>query len=241
MSALPAPVTPGDADADFRVDAPGEVLSWLRELLQTQARVQLSTPDGAAIHTVVQAIDAPHGMLTLEAPQDASVLGPVLSSPELVATAFLDRIKLQFDLSGLVVVRGASDVLRGALPQRLYRFQRRQAYRVHAAGAAYPAFVVKGEPPSRVRVLNVSIGGVAVLWPADLMPIPQPANELQGTVELEREIAVPAVLRVQHVTTLNDGAHQLGCAFASLGPSASRAVQIFIDQAQKRERLMRRG
>src|SRR6185436_10955993 len=100
------PISPDAADTDFRMDAPGEIMNWLRELLQSQARIQLSTPEGEAIHTVLRALDTPHGMLTMEAPQVGDTLAPVLASDELVATAFLDKIKLQFDVSGLVAVRG---------------------------------------------------------------------------------------------------------------------------------------
>ena len=114
---------------------------WLRELLQGQVRLQLSTPEGGSLHTVLRAVDAPHGMLSLEAPQDSGALQAVLDSDELVASAFLDRIKLQFELPGLLQVRATdgSSVLRAPLPAQLYRFQRRQAYRVHSASSLYPA------------------------------------------------------------------------------------------------------
>ncbi|WP_431287405.1 flagellar regulator YcgR PilZN domain-containing protein [Roseateles chitinivorans] len=135
-----SPSPPDAADTDFRMDAPGEIMNWLRELLQSQARIQLSTPEGEAIHTVLRALDTPHGMLTMEAPQAGDTLAPVLASDELVATAFLDKIKLQFDVSGLVAIRGdGAEVLRSPVPLRLYRFQRRQAYRVASAGQLYPA------------------------------------------------------------------------------------------------------
>ena len=50
MSDLKTPSLASDiADADFRLDAPGEIMNWLRELLQSQARIQLSTPDVAGI------------------------------------------------------------------------------------------------------------------------------------------------------------------------------------------------
>ncbi|WP_158218790.1 flagellar brake protein [Roseateles aquatilis] len=243
MSDLKTPSLASDiADADFRLDAPGEIMNWLRELLQSQARIQLSTPDGAAIHTVLRALDTPHGMLTMEAPQARDALPPVLASDELVATAYLDKIKLQFDVTGLVAIRGdGAEVLRAPAPLRLYRFQRRQAYRVMSPGQLYPALKLGGDDLPRIRVVNVSSGGVALQWPANVEPAPQQGEELSGTLELEREVSFTTLLRVQHVAPGDDGApHHVGCAFASLAPTAARALQIFIDQAQKRERLMRR-
>ncbi|WP_186830653.1 flagellar brake protein [Mitsuaria sp. TWR114] len=58
LSDLKVPAPPADvADADYRLDAPGEIMNWLRELLQSQARLQLTTPAGEAIHTVLRALD----------------------------------------------------------------------------------------------------------------------------------------------------------------------------------------
>ena len=235
---------------DYRLDAPGEVQSWLRELMQAQARVQLSTPDGALLHTVVMAVDPAHGVLSLEMPVDTALTEAVLASPEVNAIAYLDRIKLAFEGSGLVAVRGAGGtVLRAALPARLYRFQRRQAYRVQSPGQMYPALRLNAPEGLRLRVLNVSSGGLALQWPQVAAPgftgqvpaAPLAGTELSGTLELEREVSFAALLRVQHVTPGEDQApHQLGCAFVSLAPTASRALQLFIDQAQKRERMLKR-
>ncbi len=236
-------LTSDPADADFRLDAPGEIMNWLRELLESQARIQLSTPEGEAIHTVLRSLDTPQGMLTMEAPVAGDTLAPVLASDELVATAYLDRIKLQFDVSGLVAIRGdGAEVLRAPTPLRLYRFQRRQAYRVASAGQLYPALKLAQADLPRIRVINVSAGGVALQWPANVVPVPRVGEEISATLELEREVSFTALLRVQHMTDGESGApHRAGCAFVSLPPSAARALQVFIDQAQKRERLMRRG
>lgn len=238
-----SPIPPDAADADYRIDAPGEVMSWLRELLQSQGRVQLSTPAGEAIHTVLRSLDTPHGMLTMETPAARELLKGVLASDELVATAYLDRIKLQFDVTGLVQVASTSgDVLRAPVPLRLYRFQRRQAYRVQASGQLYPALKMAQPDLPRLRVINVSAGGLALQWPATVLPVPRAGEEIRGMLELDREVSFSALMRTQHVAPGLDGApHQLGCAFVSLPAPAARALQLYIDQAQKRERLMRRG
>lgn len=278
--------TPEGLD-EYRLDAPGEIQSWLRELMQARTRVQLSTPDGALLHTVLLALDAPQGVLTFEGPVDPAVTAPVLASMRVTATAYLDRIKLEFELPGLLAARDhGGEVLRAALPRHLYRFQRRQAYRVQSPGQLYPALRLNQPDGLRIRVVNVSGGGLALQWPqaagssatanaplgaagsatpgatpgtapgatvgvasraaptgspATLPPPPEAGAELTGTLELEREVSFSALLRVQHVTPGEGQApHQLGCAFVSLAPSAARALQVFIDQAQKRERLMKR-
>lgn len=271
IAAVGAGADTPEALEDFRLDAPGEIQSWLRELLQTGSRVQLSTPDGALLHTVLLALDAPHGTLTFEGSVDPTLTPALVASKGVTATAYLDKIKLEFEVTGLRASRSqGGDVLIAALPKRLYRFQRRQAYRVQSAGQLYPALRLTQPDGLRIRVVNVSGGGLALQWPqasakgdavgatsggaADtassaapsgapvtMPPPPQAGTTLTGTLELEREVSFSALLRVQHVTPGEGSApHQLGCAFVSLAPSAARALQVFIDQAQKRERLMKR-
>lgn len=236
--------SPSDTDAsDYRLESPGEILAWLRELLQAQVRLQLSTPEGASLHTVLRAVDAPHGMLSLEPPLEASALHAVLDSDELVASAFLDRIKLQFELPGLLQIRAAdgSSVLRAPLPAQLYRFQRRQAYRVNSASSLYPALRLADPAQPRLRVLNLSAGGLALQWPTDLAVPYAQGEQIQGaTLELDRDIALPVQLRVQHVVAGPEPHQRLGCAFVTLAPAPARALQLFIDQAQKRERLVQK-
>ncbi len=239
--------------------------------MQARTRVQLSTPDGALLHTVLLALDAPHGLLTFEGSVDPTLTPALVASKVVTATAYLDKIKLEFEVTGLRAARDpGGEVLSASIPKRLYRFQRRQAYRVQSAGQLYPALRLTQPDGLRIRVVNVSGGGLALQWPQSsatvaaaatgpgatvdaasraapsgatgtMPPPPQAGAELTGTLELEREVSFSALLRVQHVTPGEGQApHQLGCAFVSLAPSAARALQVFIDQAQKRERLMKR-
>ncbi|MCH7345840.1 flagellar brake protein [Pelomonas sp. CA6] len=228
--------------AEFRLDSPAEIQGWLRELLARQQRIQLCTPDGLGVHSVLLALDATHGALSLEVPPENEALDELLQSQEVQATAYLDRIRLEFELPGLCRVDGASGrVLRAALPTELYRFQRRQAYRVSAGSGLYPALCLGGEAPLRLRVINLSMGGLALLWPATL-ELPAEQALIEGAeLELDLDTQIALCLRVQHVTPA-EGPHpaQLGCGFEQLSAMAARALQRYIDQAQKRERLMRR-
>lgn len=239
--------------------------------MQARTRVQLSTPDGALLHTVLLALDAPHGLLTFEGSVDPTITPVLVASKVVTATAYLDKIKLEFEVTALRAARDpGGEVLSASMPKQLYRFQRRQAYRVQSAGQLYPALRLTQPDGLRIRVVNVSGGGLALQWPQSsataaavgatagasvdaasragsigatgtMPPPPQAGAELTGTLELEREVSFSALLRVQHVTPGEGQApHQLGCAFVSLAPSAARALQVFIDQAQKRERLMKR-
>ncbi|MDT8999345.1 flagellar regulator YcgR PilZN domain-containing protein [Paucibacter sp. APW11] len=231
---------------EFRVHSAPEVAGYLRELSESQLRVLLSTPDGQTLHTMICALDAPRGVLGFDIPGENSQVRALLGSDEVVGVAFLDAIKLQFDLEGLVIVKDKSGpVLRAQLPRRMYRFQRRQAFRVQPTGLNFPRVALRH--PSlpdmllNLRVLDISMGGLALLLPEDVPEI-EGGIELAGAlIELDRDTRFELSLRLQHVAPMGEGhsGSRLGCAFVSLPPSASRELQIYIDQTQKRRRMMK--
>ena len=99
----------------------------------------------------------------------------------------------------------------------------------------------------RARILDLSVGGLAMLLPPELTPWPE-GTILPGlTLELDRDTRFQASLRVRHVHVADAKANSytqpsgtlLGLAFAQIEPAAARALQLYIDQAQKRSRLLR--
>ncbi|HSM21535.1 MAG TPA: flagellar brake protein [Rubrivivax sp.] len=123
----------GDADAwaPFRVGPEPERLRVLRELRDGNVPVMLSSPGGDMLTTTLWALDAPQRRLTFSADAGSALLARLVESDEAVAVAYCDSVKLQFDLHDLMLVRGATaSALCCALPTEIYRFQRRNAYRV---------------------------------------------------------------------------------------------------------------
>lgn len=242
---------------EFRVDSLPEILALLDELVRARTRVLVSGPEGLSLQTRLWSVDAPHEVLSLEVGADRATLNALLASGELTAIAYLDNIRLQFDLDGLVLVSDAQDAtLRAQLPTRLYRFQRRQAFRVQPTSTLYPQVNLRhpaiADMQLRLRVLDVSAGGLALLLPPDVPPI-EPGLELAGVVvELDRDTRFEVKLRLQHslpnaTTQAPGGASphaaqsagvQIGCKFVELSPMAARALHVYIDQTQKRRRLM---
>ena len=71
----------------------------------------------------------------------------IVEADECAAVAYLDRIKVQFDVSDLVVVQGhKACVLQARLPHEMFRFQRRNTFRVRTIERTSPTASV---PPSR--------------------------------------------------------------------------------------------
>ncbi len=238
-----------EAAPDHLRVAPAEIPAYLQQLQRDQATVLLNGPPGLSLACRIGVVDPAADVLGLEIGADPEGLSQALvAGGEITGVAYQGSIRLQFDLDGAVLVSGAQGaVLRSPLPTRLYRFQRRQSFRVQPAGSVYPRVVLPGggEPAEALRVLDISIGGLALAQPADAALL-QPGQPAQPVVlELDRTTALRVTLLPHHASPMPDAAgdapalQQLGCAFVDLDAAAGRALQVYVDQTQKRRRLLK--
>lgn len=240
-----------DPWAEFRVHQRTERLHLLRELRDGSVPVILNASDGAALVTTVWAVDEAQQRLSFTANLALPQLERVVEADEAVAVAYLESVKLQFDLQGFVLVHGTqASTLQCRLPSELYRFQRRSAYRVRTSGPQgsvvrlrHPAIP---DMPLTLRVLDVSIGGCA-LWLPDRVP-PMQAGTLIGEaqVELDIETRFASAMTLQHVSShgpaqSTHGGVRLGCEWKALGHGAERVLERWIARAQQRRRLLSLG
>lgn len=246
-SAVPNAESSIENPEDFRVQASAEINAYLKQMMDASTRIHLANPDGLDLHTVICAIEPSHNLLALEMPSDRSRVQALLNSGEVEAVAYLDAIKLQFELEGLLSVQDVSGaVLRAQIPPHLFRFQRRQAYRVQPVGANPPRAVFRHPAMPdmllRLRVVDLSMGGLGLQLPPE-MPDIEPGISISGVqIELDRDTLIEAQLRLQHVISVDADEPQpshIGCAFTSLSTDAARALQLYIDQTQKRRRLLK--
>lgn len=231
--------------ADFRIDSPAEILSVLKSLQGGNVLVNLNGSDGAAYTTTLWAVDPDRGMLSFSADEHSSQVQQLVEAEEAVAVAYLDSIKLQFDVSGLLLVHGGKTcALSCALPRVLYRFQRRAGYRVRPILRNTPVAKVRHpmipDMALSLRVLDVSIGGCALFLPDDVPPL-QPGVVLNGVqIELGLDTRLTTSLRLQHVTSLNQEAKgvRLGCEIVDPSADTLRSLQRYINQTQRRARAL---
>lgn len=237
---------PEAAPEELRVTAAAEIAAYLQQLHRDNAAVLLNAPPGRSLTSRITTLDVDAGVLGMEIGTDPDGISQALvAAGEITAIAYLGTIKLQFELDDAVLVSGDQGaVLRSSLPARLYRFQRRQAFRVQPAGSLYPRVVVPGgESPGRaLRVLDISVGGLALALPAGaaMLPVGEVAGGL--VLELDRITALRIALLPHHASAIaadTDGTLQLGCAFVDLDTAASRSLQVYVDQTQKRRRLLK--
>ena len=234
--------------AEFRVTGVGEIRALLRQLMDQVVPLNLSASDGSAYTTTLWTVDSAAERVSFTADLSAHAVHDIVEADECVAVAYLDRIKLQFDVGDLVLVHGQkSCVLQARLPRELFRFQRRNTFRVRTLERTSPtaSFRHPGIPDMSValRVLDVSIGGCALLQPSNV-PNLQPGAVIKGVrLSLDAETQIDAGLLLHHVTSTGaeNGTVRLGCGIVGMSPTAQRALQLYIDQTQKRRRLLARG
>jgi c-di-GMP-binding flagellar brake protein YcgR len=237
----------GDDDrlASFRVTDAAEIRALLKSLMDQVVPLNLSASDGSAYTTTLWTVDSAAGRVAFTADTMAHAVHDIVEADECVAVAYLDRIKLQFDVSDLVLVQGPkASVLQARLPREMFRFQRRNAYRVRTLERTAPtaSFRHPAIPEMNValRVLDVSVGGCALLLPSDVPPL-QPGVTIRGVrLSLDAETQLDGALVLHHVTSTGaeNGSVRLGCGIAGLAGGAERALQKYIDQTQKRRRMM---
>jgi c-di-GMP-binding flagellar brake protein YcgR len=230
---------------DFRITAPAEIAALLKQLADANVHMSLNAPNGSSLTVTLWTVDAARGKISFSAIADDPQLNSLVDCDEAVAVGYLDSVKLQFDVDDLVLVRAGSDsALNGAFPSEMFRFQRRNGFRVRPMLRTTPVARLRHpmipDMQLGLRVLDVSIGGCALFLPDDVPPL-DPGVLLNGvTLELDADTRVATGLRLHHVTALNPDSRgvRLGCEMVNPGSDGVRALQRYIDLTQKRRRML---
>jgi c-di-GMP-binding flagellar brake protein YcgR len=248
METRPAPLEGMKNDpalAEFRISSPREIQTLLRQLLDGSVPLHLNARDGSVVTSAIWTMDSARGTIGFNADPADPKMQSLLENDEVTVVGYLDSVKLQFDVQNVVLVHGnKASVLSCQAPRMMYRFQRREAFRVRPAIRSSPvARLAHPDLPEKelaLRVLDLSIGGCAVFLPEDMPPL-RAGTTLDGVrLELDADTRLDLTMRLQHVTALNAEARgvRLGVEFKRVGGEALRILQRYIDLTQKRGKLM---
>jgi c-di-GMP-binding flagellar brake protein YcgR len=200
--------------------------------------------DGAPVVSRIVGVDAARGVVSLELVTDDARRDAIRAAGRVVAVAAPAGVTVQFELTRMAVVgEGPRACLNAALPARLYRVQRRDAYRVSVPGRSRPLMRLTGpDGDVALTVLDLSATGVALAWPADA-PVPRPGATLQACrLELPASPPIRCVARVRsadRIETPEGSVVRVGCALDGLEPSSERAIQVWVNDAQLQGRRAR--
>ena len=183
----------GDSLAEFRVGDPHEIRALLKSLMDRGVVVNLNASDGSVYGSTVWSVDADQRRIAFTADLGAPSVQRIVEADEAVAVGYLDKVKIQFDVTGRLLVHGRSAcVLQADLPRAVYRFQRRNAFRVRTIDRLAPHVEFRHPAlPDMVvslRVLDLSVNGCALFLPDDVPPM-EPGVTIHGArLELDPEI-----------------------------------------------------
>ena len=247
LDTLPAALDfEGEVDpwAAFLVSSPPEAMALLRQLRDSSVPVNLNQPDGRVYATTLWSIDAERQLLSFNAADSVSGLRPLLECERVVAVAYLDNVKLQFDLRELKLARGVrANALQCPTPRQMYRFQRRDYYRVRTDDRQSPRALLRhpGMPQMSLalRVMDVSVGGCGLLLRPETPAIKSGSVVAPVRFELDSEATFQAGFVVRHQAELGEREGvRLGCAWHNLDTATRRELQRYIELMQKRKRLL---
>ena len=232
----------------FRVTAPREIQTMLKRLIDGAILLNLTASDDSVFTSAIWTIDSVRGTIGFNAdPKDPAVRS-ILDSRDVVVVGYLDNVKVQFEVENLMLVHGArASVLSCQQPRQMYRFQRRNAFRVRplirtspTARFRHPDIV---DMEMALRVIDVSVGGCALFLPEDSPAMNIGVLLQEVRIELDPDTRFEVSMRLQHVTVINNEAHgvRVGFEFKRIGNDAMRTLQRFIDLTQKRGKLMALG
>jgi len=248
METRPAPLDGMNHDDgldEFRVAAPRDIQSILKQLLDGSVLLSLHGEDGVVFTTALWTLDGERGTIGFNADPADPAMAELLRGDEVTVVGYLDSVKIQFEVHGLRVVSGQrASVLSCGAPRELYRFQRRNAFRVRPLTRTAPTarFLHPDMPDVEMalRVVDISIGGCGLFVPAEQPSIGRGTVIADVRIELDSDTLVEVDLRMQHSTAVSEGVRgaRLGFEFIRPGGETLRTLQRYIDLTQKRGKLM---
>jgi flagellar brake protein len=235
-----------DPLAPFRVGQALAIRALLSELKTAAATLHLVAPTGERAAAIVWAVDGSRQRLTLHplGEHQEREAQAMVDAGEVTVVAYLDAIKLQFELPGLALIHGPGGVaLQAELPSWLYRFQRRDSFRVRPLQPRGPQVRLRHpampEMSLSLRVLDFSLGGCALLLPDDV-PALEPGTRLHGVqVHLDAQTLFNASLELKHASRFGPQQElglRMGCAWQPETSAARASLQRCIEAAQRRRR-----
>lgn len=231
------------AEGAYMVRSKPEITALLRQLVEGEVPITLTSRSGVSLATALWTEDAAGGVLVFSADPTKPEVQALLLNDEIEAVSYLDNVKLQFEVDDLVLVHGRhASAFNARYPSQIYRFQKRDSYRVQPLSHTRPTLLWTPAEAAGcslpLRVLDISHGGIAILWDT---PTPCPAlGDVLAPVQLvvDASTQVRCAIKVVHVGRRGEQGVRLGCEVFDVAPEASRALQRYIDQTQRRQRML---
>jgi c-di-GMP-binding flagellar brake protein YcgR len=235
----------------YLLRGPREIHQILQGLIDSRALLSAHLAPGnqSFLTTLVAITD---DALLLDPSPDELINNRAVAAHRIVCTGHLDRIRIQFPLTGATLARHDNrPVLRAAPPEELLRLQRREFYRLQTpvtetVTCTIPFPHADGKAASvAVRVVDISGGGVAIMVPPDDVPFAPNMEFDHCVLSFPDHPPIPLRLKVRNLFRLTNrnGIEMMraGCQFIDLPRSADSAIQRYILKVERNRSARERG
>lgn len=231
-----------DLRPEFEIRGRMAVTRLLRDLQARHGLVTVYAGESTDEFFITSLVDIGTDRVLVDFTTDAARREALLRAGRGTLVGFLEHVKLQASLP----VRGAIEregqsLLDLALPEVLWRIQRREAFRVQPLARDQAHVVIRtGDGGERsLRVADLSVVGVALIVDPG-MPVPAEGERwMHARLEFTGRAPIPCDLRVQNVREglrgVTDGV-RLGCVFEHLPNEVQRALQMYVIDTERRAR-----
>ena len=236
------------ADERYMVRDPHQARALLQALIDQRATITVHPEAGAQSFTsAVLGFGEDH--VLLDGSRNDSLNQRACSAAFLFCYAQVDQVKVRFRVEQ--PRREAQDgyvFLRAPMPTELYHLQRRELYRVEPSLDDAPWCRIPdadGGGPLRLRVADISAGGVALVMPVDQQVFALDQKIPGCVLELSDGSEVTLTLSVRNLVPRlrPDGSEQLrgGLRFENLPRGADSAIQRNIFNIERRRNARMSG
>jgi c-di-GMP-binding flagellar brake protein YcgR len=228
-----------------------EIAAILRALMQKRALVSAYFNNNRSfLLTAVLAVDMAADTLVLDCGRESGTNHQALLAKQLLLTAAIDKVKVQFTLGKLSETQHAGlPAFSAALPDKLLRLQRREYFRLSTPIAKPVKFVttIKRMDGSTLiaeaSLLDISGGGVGLMATpslAALLPSGMVLGDCKMTLPDEGLLVANLCIRNKFDVTTRGGARyvRVGCEFVAIPGARMSMVQRYITRVE-RERKAR--
>ena len=235
--------------ARFRVTDMRTRLATLQLLLRGDVPITIGAPGGRTVLAAVWSVEGEGGRVHFNVARDALHVEEVVAARVAWAAAYLDDVKLQFELRGLQLsVHDDHRTLHARMPDYMVRLPRRQDTRVRRTDGQSPVLQLASptgdaRAGAPLRVLDISLGGCAV-WSPVGGPTLHAGDELRGVeIALDAELRFRADLRVQHLTRHPppERGLRVGFSWLTLDAQGKSMLRDWIRRGRRRRDLLSLG
>ncbi|MBI3526283.1 MAG: flagellar brake protein [Betaproteobacteria bacterium] len=243
--------TESDYRDSYEIADHAEVLAILRSICRSGALITFVFNHGCDfLLTVILAVSTDGRSMVIDCGGDLEKNRRALLSDRIYCEARLEKVKVQFMLRGVTPAQyEGRDAFLGAIPDSLWRLQRRRYYRLQTliVDPVNVRIPLKQEDGSvtdlQAEAIDISGGGIGLTIPPGRPHLEKDAQLSGVTIMLPKVGSVTADMRVRntHDQTMPNGRiHQRAvCQFLNLPGPVMNLIQRYIFQVQ-RERIARR-